>query len=157
MIFSKPMILSVVSSAFGSTVFAFAEEFQKRQLDLIEKANALGSDSNAEEIEFVRREVAKRAERGLFWTALFAAARDSKTTAVALLLQARADIHEGIYGEKKTPRLCIREGVQSVRPFSLRQEPIPADSMNTAGLPCTWWQNMVGQRRQSISSRRKLM
>jgi hypothetical protein len=100
-IFSKPMILSVVSSAFGSTVFAFAEEFQKRQLDLIEKANALGSDGNAEEIEFVRREVAKRAERGLFWTALFAAARDSKTTAVALLLQARADIHEGIYGEKK--------------------------------------------------------
>ena len=103
MIFSKPMILSVVSSAFGSTVFAFAEEFQKRQLDLIEKANALGSDGNAEEIEYVRREVAKHAERGLFCTALLVAAQESKPTAAALLLQARADVHEGTYGRKDTP------------------------------------------------------
>ena len=102
MIFSKPMILSVVSSVFGSTAFALAEEFQKRQFDLIEKANALGSDGNAEEFEVVRREVADDDDS---WTrtALYAAARFSKPTAAALLLQARADVHEGIYGEKATP------------------------------------------------------
>ena len=102
MIFSKPMILSVGSSAFGSTVFAFAEEFEKRQLDLIEKANALGSDGNAEEFEFLRDELWTFG--GEPWTALYVAAFYSKPTAVAALLQARADVHEGmLFRRKDTP------------------------------------------------------
>ena len=102
MIFSKPMILSVGSSAFGSTVFAFAEEFEKRQLDLIEKANALGSDGNAEESEFLRDELWTFG--GEPWTALYVAAFYSKPTAAAALLQARADVHEGmLFRRKDTP------------------------------------------------------
>ena len=92
------MILSVSSSALGSTVFALAEEFQERQLELIEKAKDLGSDGDAEDLEEVR----ERRERFRNQTALLAAAR-SKPTAVALLLQAGADVHEGTFGGQFTP------------------------------------------------------
>ena len=64
-------------------------------MDLIEKAGALGSDGNAEEIEVVRREVETI---GDLYTALYLAAVGSKPTAAALLLQARADVHEGTHG-----------------------------------------------------------
>eukprot|EP00435_Cladocopium_sp_Y103_P009832 s251_g2.t1 len=77
------------------------QDFRKKQEEILRKAKAEAISSEKDKDEVL--EVANIIKYWKHWTPLYAAASRNRPRAAALLLRARADVHEGKYRSKDTP------------------------------------------------------